>query len=125
MDWSTILSYILKIAGSALAALITTFATILFTKLKTKINNAILNAYIAKVVRAAEQLYPNEGQKTGPEKFQYVVDRVLERFPKLTNNEYLRSLIEGAVYSVSQEVKQIAKIEDKEEKSETKALSSF
>lgn len=106
MDWNTILTYILKIAGSALAALVTTFATILFAKLKNKINEAVLNAYISKVVRAAEQLYPNEGQKTGPEKFQYVVNQVLEKFPKLTNNEYLRSLIEGAVYSLSHEAKE-------------------
>lgn len=104
MDWSVILDYILKIAGSAAAALITTFASILFTKLKNKLQDAQVSAYVSKVVRAAEQLYPNEGTKTGTQKYQYVVDQVLAKFPKMTNNEYLKSLIEGAVYTLSNEV---------------------
>lgn len=127
MDWSLILSYILKIAGSAAATLITTFATILFAKLKNKLNDARVSAYVHKVVRAAEQLYPNEGTKTGPQKYQYVVDQVLAKFPKMTDNEYLRSLIEGAVYSISNEVSSVTGEPSgiTVEKTEPKSLSSF
>lgn len=125
MDWNTILTYILKIAGSAAATLITTFATILFAKLKNKIHDAHVSAYINKVVRAAEQLYPNKGTKTGKQKYQYVVDQVLAKFPKMTNNEYLKSLIEGAVYSLSNETSALTGETSTINTTENKTLSSF
>lgn len=125
MDWNTILTYILKIAGSAAATLITTFATILFAKLKNKLNDARVSAYINKVVRAAEQLYPNKGTKTGTQKYQYVVDQVLAKFPKMTNNEYLKSLIEGAVYSLSNETSALTGEASTINTTENKTLSSF
>lgn len=127
MDWNMILTYILKIAGSAAAALITTFASILFTKLKNKLHDAQVSAYVNKVVRAAEQLYPNEGTKTGSQKYQYVVDQVLAKFPKMTNNDYLKSLIEGAVFTLSNDLS-AATGEPSTlviNKGETKTLSSF
>lgn len=125
MDWNTILTYVLKIAGSAAATLITTFATILFAKLKNKLNDARVSAYINKVVRAAEQLYPNKGTKTGTQKYQYVVDQVLAKFPKMTNNEYLKSLIEGAVYSLSNETSALTGEASTINTTENKTLSSF
>ena len=84
----------------------------MFAKLKTKISEARLNAFIDKTVKAAEQLFPNLGSKTGKEKYKYVVEQVLAKFPKLENNEYLKNLIEGAVYAVSEQVKQIANAEN-------------
>ena len=113
MDWSTILDYALKIAGTALGTVLITLASILFAKLKTKIGEAKLNLFIEKVVKAAEQQFPNLGKKTGPEKFAYVMQVVKEKYPKLDEG-YLKPLIEGAVYAVSEQVKQIAKEEKKE-----------
>lgn len=109
MDWNLILNYGLKILGSAAATLVITLGSILFAKLKTKIGESRLNTFIEKAVKAAEQLYPNLGTKTGQEKYEYVLNQVLAKFPSVTNNENLKALIEGAVYSVSEQVKQIAK----------------
>ena len=109
MDWDLILSYLLKGLGSAAATLVITYASILFAKLKNKIGEAKLNAFIDKTVKAAEQLFPNVGTKTGKQKYDYVVQQVLAKYPKLENNEYLKNLIEGAVYAISQQEKNIAK----------------
>lgn len=110
MDWSLILDYALKIAGTAVGTIIVTYASIIFAKLKSKIGEAKLNTYIDKCVKAAEQLYPNLGNKTGAEKYQYVLECIKNKYPKLDEG-YLKPLIEGAVYSVSEQVKQIAKAE--------------
>lgn len=109
MDWNSVLDIVLKAVGSIGASIIVTLASILFAKLRTKIKESRINSYIKEAVQAAEQLYPNQGKKMGKEKYAYVVQQVLAKFPTLTDNEYLKSLIEGAVYTVSQQVKQIAK----------------
>lgn len=109
MDWTLFLDYLFKGLGSAAATVIITLASILFAKLKNKIGESKLNAFIDKSVKAAEQLFPNKGNKTGKQKFEYVVNQVLTKYPKLENNEYLKNLIEGAVYSISQHEKNIAK----------------
>ena len=72
MDVSIFLDYLMKGLGSALATLLITFATILFTKLKGKITDVRINNFIKQVVQAAEQLYPNNGQKMGTVKYNYV-----------------------------------------------------
>ena len=109
MDWGYILEIVIKVLGSAAAALIIALGSILFNKLKSKIQDSKIMNYVKEAVKAAEQLYPNQGKKMGKEKYAYVVQQVLAKFPTLTDNEYLKSLIEGAVYTVSQQVKQIAK----------------
>ncbi len=135
MDWSSVLDIVLKAVGSIGASIIVTLAGILFAKLRTKIKESRINSYIKEAVQAAEQLYPNQGTKTGTEKYKYVVTQVLNKFPELTDNEYLKSLIEGAVYTLSEQVKQIAKEQKKEEattaqittttNNQNKTLSSF
>ena len=107
MDWSLFLDYLLKALGSLAASTIIALGSVLFAKLKNKIGEARLNTYIDRCVRAAEQLFPNLGQKTGKEKYEYVLGLVKEKYPKLSN-EYLKALIEGAVFSVSEQVKQIS-----------------
>ena len=107
MDWSIFLDYLLKALGSLAASTIIALGSVLFAKLKNKIGEARLNTYIDRCVRAAEQLFPNLGQKTGKEKYEYVLGLVKEKYPKLSN-EYLKALIEGAVFSVSEQVKQIS-----------------
>lgn len=135
MDWSSVLDIVLKAVGSIGASIIVTLAGILFAKLRTKIKESRINSYIKEAVQAAEQLYPNQGTKTGTEKYKYVVTQVLNKFPELTDNEYLKSLIEGAVYTLSEQVKQIAKEQKKEQvttaqittttNNQNKTLSSF
>ena len=109
MDWSIILDYGVKILGAVIASLIITFGSILFAKLKAKLQDKRVNMFIMNAVRAAEQLYPNFGKKTGKEKYEYVLNEVLTKFPNMTNNPHLKTLIESAVYAVSEQVKQIAK----------------
>ena len=58
----------------------------------------------------------------GPEKYQYVVDRVLERYPKLKNNAYLKALIEAAVYKLSEGADKIVQ-ENKVEESDLLQIS--
>lgn len=123
MDWSLVLEYLFKGLGSAAATLIITFGSILFAKLKTKIGESRLNAFIDKTVKAAEQMFPNLGQKTGKQKYEYVVAQVLAKFPKLENNDYLKNLIEGAVYTVSEQVKQVA--DAKANSDASQSLTSF
>ena len=108
MDWNFVLDCVLKAVGIALGTVVTTLAGILFAKLKEKIGEAKLNNFIDKCVKAAEQQFPNLGKKTGPEKYQYVLECVQEKYPKLTEG-YLKPLIEGAVFSVSEQIRQIAK----------------
>lgn len=114
LDWNTILTYGLKVLGYAIGTIIITLSSILFTKLKEKIGEGRLNFFIEKCVQAAEQLYPNLGQKTGKQKYEYVLGEVLKKYPKLAGNEHLKTLIEAAVYKVSEEVKQIAKTKEEE-----------
>lgn len=106
IEWSIVLEYILKILGSVVATLIITYATLLFNKLKAKIGEARVNKYLEILVQAAEQIFPNLGKKTGPEKFEYVKECIINKFPKLKNDPNLNALIEGAVFSVSQKLKQ-------------------
>lgn len=115
LDWNAILNYGLKILGYAIGTVIITLGSILFTKLKNKIGEARLSAFIDKCVKAAEQQFPNLGKKMGKEKYQYVLQCVQKKYSKLTDNEYLKTLIEAAVYKVSKEVELIAKAQ-KEEK---------
>lgn len=129
MDLNFFLSCLLKALGSLAATVVTTLASILFVKLKTKIKESRITAFIKETVQAAEQLYPNEGKKMGPEKYEYVVTTVLAKFPTLTDNEYLKNLIEGAVYALSAQTKQIAnEIKNKQEGNTSKnntVISSF
>ena len=122
MDWNMALDILIKALGSALATIIITFASILFAKLKTKIGEARLNTYIDRCVKAAEQIFPNLGTKTGPEKLEYVKEMVIKKFPKLSDSPYLNALIEGAVYAVSQQQKQL---QENKNTTITTSLKSF
>lgn len=104
MDWSYILDIVLKAIGSIGASIIIALAGILFAKLRSKIQDSKISNYIKEAVRAAEQLYPNQGVKMGTEKYKYVVQQVLAKFPNLTDNEYLKSLIEGAVFALNKQL---------------------
>lgn len=117
VDWNVVLEYGAKILGSMAATLVITLGSILFAKLKAKLQDSKLKLFIDSAVKAAEQLYPNLGKKTGAEKYQYVYDLVTKKYPKV-ENEYLKALIEGAVFSVSEEIKQVAQAQNVEIKTE-------
>lgn len=120
MDWSVFLDYLLKGLGSAAVTVIMTLAGILFAKLRSKIKDSKISNYVKEAVRAAEQLYPNQGVKMGTEKYKYVVEQVIAKFPTLTDNAYLKSLIEGAVFALNNE---LLKIEEKK-KNKTEAIEA-
>ena len=82
-----------------------TYTTILFTKLKRKIMEGRVIQYIEQAVKAAEQLYPNTGIKRGTEKYEYVVNLVLAKFKWLKDEAYLKSLIESAVFELTERLK--------------------
>lgn len=133
MDWSLFLECVLKAVGSIGASIIVTLAGILFTKLSSKIKDSKITQFIKEAVKAAEQLYPNQGVKRGTEKYEYVVKQTLAKFPSLTNNDYLKALIEGAVFALNKQLDQKKK-EGKEKvttsqevvtKSNNTTLSSF
>lgn len=109
MDWSVMLDCILKAVGSLAATLVITLGSILFSKLSSKIKDSKISKFALEAVKAAEQLYPNTGIKMGKQKYEYVLKTMLAKFPKLTDNEHLKTIIEAAVYKVSEEVKLIAK----------------
>lgn len=126
MDWSIVLDYAWKAFVSLASGVIVTYASILFAKLRAKIGDVRLKNFIGACARAAEQLFPNTGTKTGPEKFNYVLEQVLKKYPKLANNEYLRAMIESEVFKISEEVKQIAKEQSKiESSSNNTSITSF
>ena len=101
MDWSIVLDYLLKIVGSIAASVIVTLAGVLYAKLQSKIKDSKITAYIKECVKAAEKIYPNIGMKMGTTKYKYVLDCVMKKFPKVTDNDYLKSLIEGAVFALN------------------------
>lgn len=105
IDWNEVLNYGVKIASTLLAGMLATYTTILFTKLKRKIMEGRVIQFIEQAVKAAEQLYPNTGIKRGTEKYEYVVNLVLDKFKWLKDEAYLKSLIEGAVFELSEKLK--------------------
>lgn len=122
MDTQLILDTLAKAVGSLAGTLLITFTSIIFTKLKNKIGEDKLKNFISNAVKAAEQLYPNNGMKQGTVKYEYVMEQIHLKYPKLKDNTYLNTLIEAAVYEVSEQVKLIAKAN---EKSSGDNLSSF
>lgn len=108
MNWSYILEIILKAVGSVGAAVITGLAGWLFTKLSAKIKDSRIQSFVNQAVKAAEQLYPNLGTKTGPEKLKYVTDLVKQKWPKL-DNAYIDAIIEGAVFTLNNQLEEAKK----------------
>lgn len=117
MDWSIVLDYVLKIVGSITASIIITLAGLLYAKLQSKIKDSKITAYIKECVKAAEQLYPNLGMKTGTQKYKYVLECTMKKFPKVTDSDYLKSLIEGAVFALNNQLEEKKKDEPKNDSS--------
>ena len=110
----TISDYILKISISICATLITSFIGTLFGKIIVKMKESKQVNYICTLVRAAEKKYPNLGAKTGKEKFQYVMEQIALKYPKLVSNEYTKNMVEAAVYTITNETKKEVKYKKKQ-----------
>lgn len=96
--------------GIILKALFTVLITGAIGLIYTLIGNIIAKSktsklkYHAKIaVEAAEQKFPNEGAKMGPEKMAYVMDYLAITFPKIKSNQYLYNIAEAAVFALNKE----------------------
>ena len=110
MDWAVICDIILKVVISVSTTAVTSLIGVVFGKLISKIKDTKIMNYVKQAVMSAEQLYPNQGVKRGTEKYEYVVQCVMSKFPKLANNTYLKSLIEGAVFALNNELEKVKDI---------------
>ena len=110
--WGIILKVIITAAATGIAGLICT----LFGKLIISCKNSKMRNHAKIAVEAAEQKFPNEGTKMGPEKMQYVMDQLAIAFPKIKDNRFLYNVAEAAVYQLNEEKRQEAAILEFKEK---------
>lgn len=95
--WPVLVKVLITALLSGLIGLFTTLLGKLIANSKTsKIKK---QAKIA--VLAAEQKFPNEGTKMGPQKMTYVMDYLSITFPKIKSNQYLYNIAEAAVYELN------------------------
>lgn len=72
--------------------------------------------YAKTCVKAAEQKFPNEGKKMGPEKMAYVMDQMAIKFPKIKESTYFYNLAEAAVLELNRKIQEDKAIEEFKEK---------
>ena len=97
--WSIVIKSLLSLAITGLCGLVGTLIGKAISNHKT----SKIYRYARTVVEAAEQKFPNEGRKMGPEKMQYVMDQLIIKFPSIGDNQYLYNIAEQAVYKLNQE----------------------
>ena len=97
--WPVLIKVLLTAVLTGLVGLCTTLIGKIVAKNKS--SKIMKQAEIA--VRAAEQKFPNEGKKMGPEKMAYVMDYLAITFPKIKNNQYLYNIAEAAVYELNRQ----------------------
>lgn len=95
--WAILIKALITALLTGLIGLICTAIGKIIAKCKN--SNLIRHARIA--VRAAEQKFPNDGKKMGPEKMAYVMDYLAITFPKIKSNQYLYNIAEAAVYELN------------------------
>lgn len=109
-------SIIIKVLATALLSALVGLACTALGKLIAKCKSSRIRKYAEICVRAAEQKFPNEGKKMGPEKMAYVMDQLAIKFPKIKENTYLYNIAEAAVYELNKQSQQEAAIEAFKEK---------
>ena len=127
--WETVKTTFLEFftSGDVWAVIIKVLATALLTaglgyigtcigRLIAKNKESKIYRYADTCVRAAEQKFPNEGKKMGPEKMAYVMDQLAIKFPKIKENTYLYNIAEAAVRELNKEMEKEATIKEFEEK---------
>ena len=80
--WTIVVKVLLTALLTGLLGLIGT----IIGKIIANAKNSKIRKYAETCVRAAEQKFPNEGKKMGPEKMQYVMDQMMIKFPKIRDN---------------------------------------
>ena len=80
---------VIKVLVTAVLTGLVGLCATLIGKLIAKCKNSKIYKYAKTCVEAAEQKFPNEGTKMGPEKMQYVMDQLAIAFPKIKDNRFL------------------------------------
>lgn len=117
--WAVLIKVLMTALLSAGIGLICT----LIGKAIVKHKDSKIYKYAKTCVKAAEQKYPNEGKKMGPEKMAYVMDQMAIKFPKIKENTYFYNIAEAAVLELNKEMKEEAAIKEFEEKYGEKPLA--
>ena len=117
--WAVIIKVLLTAVLTGLLGLIGTG----IGKMIATCKNSKIRKYAKTCVEAAEQKFPNEGKKMGPEKMQYVMDQMMIRFPKIRDNQYLYNIAEAAVFQLNAEFQKEAAVKEFEEKYGEKPLA--
>ena len=110
--WAILIKALLSLAITGLCGLMGTLIGKVISNHKT----SRIYRYAMTVVEAAEQKFPNEGKKMGPEKMQYVMDQLVIKFPKIADNQYLYNIAEQAVYKLNEEKRREERIAEFKEK---------
>ena len=82
-------SIVIKVLLTAAAGGIITLCGTLLSKVISKNKESKIYRYAKTLVEAAEQKFPNEGTKMGPQKMDYVMSQIVIRFPSVKDNRYL------------------------------------
>ena len=107
---------LIKVLLTAAAGGIITLCGTLLSKVISKNKESKIYRYAKTLVEAAEQKYPNEGTKMGPQKMDYVMSQIVIRFPGVKDNRYLYNIVEQAVYKLNEEKQKQKLIEEFEAK---------
>ena len=110
--WAILLKVLITALISGLVGLVCTLIGKIIAKSKT----SKLKEHAKIAVEAAEQKFPNEGTKMGPQKMAYVMDYLAITFPKIKSNQYLYNIAEAAVFELNKEKEEAVAKKEFEEK---------
>lgn len=110
--WSILIKVLIGLAFSGIAGLCGT----LIVRIITNCKESKIYKYATTLVEAAEQKYPNEGTKMGPQKMDYVMSQLVIRFPHIKDNRYLYNIVEQSVFKFNEKRQQQKQIEEFERK---------
>jgi len=98
-----ILRIVLYVLGGVLTAIVVfAVSRYVIPWLKTKLGDEKLTYILTMVQEFMSAIEENPEGKTGPEKAEWVIDRVMEIFPKL-NRSFIKALINGSMRFLEQE----------------------
>ena len=107
---------IIKVLLTAIASGLVAICGALIGRIVSKNKQSKIYKYASTLVDAAEQKFPNEGTKMGPQKLDYVMSQIVIRFPTIRDNRYLYNIVEQAVYKLNEEKQKENYIKEFEEK---------
>jgi hypothetical protein len=95
---------VVKVLITAFLGALVTWISTLIANVIAKSKNSKIYRYAATLVEAAEQKYPNEGTKMGPEKLDYVMSQLVIKFPRIKDSQYLYNIVEQAVFKLNEKM---------------------